>query len=199
MDGTGGPAGRHAVGCAKRRSGRCISPISTVGLSNSAYLAGARASAPARFRLAHRPDRRRKCSHHRWRLSHGYRRDPLSPGMSRATLVSSVVSPARPWAANTRRSIDDPGIGWPRALPRRNDLVINGSFWGGAAMGEVSAIVARSGGDRYELEGGSPTLPAPVSSFGCLLMRMWIPESPDADDPWSSEAPTPSSTTASDR
>ena len=59
------------------------------------------------------------------------------------------------------------------------DLVINGSFWLGAAMGAVAAIVlldpaviSPDFGWRLAYLIGA------VIGFGVLLMRMWIPESP---------------------
>ncbi|MGY3584132.1 MFS transporter [Bradyrhizobium sp. USDA 4350] len=66
------------------------------------------------------------------------------------------------------------------------DLVINGSFWIGAAIGAVSAIVlldpallAPDHGWRIAYFTGA------VLGLVVLLMRMWIPRKPAlADDPW---------------
>src|SRR6267378_3037141 len=67
----------------------------------------------------------------------------------------------------------------PARYRGRTDLIINGSFWIGAALGAVvSLIVLDPGVIDPELGWRLAFLIGAVLGLGILLMRMWIPESP---------------------
>ena len=60
------------------------------------------------------------------------------------------------------------------------DLVINGSFWIGAALGALVAVVLLEPGCHRSRDsaGGSPSSSARRSALVVFFMRLWIPESP---------------------
>src|SRR3982074_3460878 len=67
----------------------------------------------------------------------------------------------------------------PARYRGRTDLIINGSFWIGAALGAVvSLVVLDPGVIDPELGWRLAFLIGAVLGLGILLMRMWIPESP---------------------
>jgi len=148
-----------------------------VGLSNSAYLAGAVLGALGFGWLTDRIGRRKLFF------------------ITLALYLSAAAATALSWSVASYalfRFLTGAGIGGEytainstiqELVPARyrgwTDLVINGSFWIGAALGAVSAIVLldpqRIGGD---LGWRLAYLTGACLGLVVFVMRMWIPESP---------------------
>ena len=150
-----------------------------VGLAGSAYLAG-RGAGRAVLRLADRPARPQETVlHHARGLSRRHRGDGASRGTSGASSLFRFLTGA--------------GIGGEYAainstiqelIPARvrgwTDLVINGSFWIGAALGAGGVDrAARSGACSDPTSAGALAfLIGAASALVIFFMRLWIPESP---------------------
>ncbi len=141
-------------------------------------LSGGRRARRARFRLAHRPHRPQEAVlHHARALSRRNRghRAVLGPCELRAVRFLTGAGIGGEYTAinsTIQELVPARYRGW-------TDLIINGSFWIGAAMGATSAIVLL---DPLLID---PDLGWRLAYLtgACLglvvfVMRMWIPESP---------------------
>ena len=149
-----------------------------VGLANSAYLAGAVLGALGFGWLTDRIGRKKLFF------------------ITLALYLTATAATALSWSVASYalfRFLTGAGIGGEytainstiqELVPARyrgwTDLVINGSFWIGAAIGAVAAIVLLDpGAARLPISaGGWPISSAPALAWSCFVMRMWIPESP---------------------
>jgi len=148
-----------------------------VGFSNSAYLAGAVLGALGFGWLTDRIGRKKLFFITLALYLHRHGCTPRCRGIWPATRCS--ISYRCRIGGEYTRQFDDPGIG-ARALSRMElTWLINGSFWIGAALGAISAIVlldpAVIGPD---LGWRLAYLTGACLGLVVFVMRMWIPESP---------------------
>src|SRR6202049_3712152 len=148
-----------------------------IGLAASAYLAGAVSGALFFGYLTDRLGRRKLFM--------------VTLGLYLAATAATALS-WNFWSFAVFRALTGAGIGGeytainsaiqeliPARFRGRTDLAVNGSFWVGAALGALGAVVLLAPG-RLPPDWGvrAPFGIGAVLGLGILLLRRWVPESP---------------------